>query len=138
MRKLRIHVYSFVRIFAGIILILHATRSAFDYYDFLENIGYYFQKASFFDLDIFYYGASLSPFAEFGIGILLIFGLFTRRTLLSGIFLFAGGVLLLIDITAFSFVGYYFILAALMYALYKFQDYNVFSLDDQLKPHPLN
>ncbi len=75
--------YHITKVLFGIILIVCGTYNVIKYSDFLNRLDTYFDTTTVFGFGLLEELAPLVPFGEFGIGMFLTLGIFTRKALLT-------------------------------------------------------
>ncbi len=127
--KIKIYLYSFLRISFGMLLVLHSIYNAIKYSGFLDRLDQYFNKVSIFDNTVLEALAPLVPFEEFVIGFFLILGMFTKKALKVATFLFAFFTLFLLDADYLYCAGIHLILCLTSIFLLKKNNYDLSSID---------
>ncbi|WP_160112153.1 DoxX family membrane protein [Aquimarina sp. AU58] len=95
--KTRIYLYHLTRVIFGALLVLYGTYNVIRYSEFLERLDIYFGNVTVFNIGFIEALAPLVPFEEFLIGLFLVLGVFTRKTLIVTSILFAFFTLFLWD-----------------------------------------
>ncbi|GAA4276516.1 MauE/DoxX family redox-associated membrane protein [Aquimarina mytili] len=127
--KIKIYLYSFLRISFGTLLVLHSIFNAIKYSGFLDRLDVYFNQVSIFDNTVLETLAPLVPFEEFIIGFFLILGIFTKKALKVSIALFAFFTLFLLDANFVNCAAIHLLLCATSIILLRKNNYDINSID---------
>ncbi|MFD2561705.1 hypothetical protein [Aquimarina rubra] len=127
--KLRVYLYTTVRILFGVFLVLHSMYNVILYADFLQGLEMYFTKTTLFDYEFVKTFAPLVPFEEFTIGLFLIIGFSTRRVLMGAALLFSFLVFFLLDANSINLSLIHLVFFLISFILWKKEHYNLKSMD---------
>ncbi len=129
--RLRIFLYTKARILFGLFLVLHASYNAIGYSEFLIRINLYFTNTTVFNMKLIEILAPLVPFEEFIIGLLLIIGFLTRKSLIAAMISFAVITGFLFDANSVQLALLHMIFFFISLVLLMKIDYNLNSIDYQ-------
>ncbi len=127
--KIRIFLYHITRVVFGVLLVLCSTYNVIRYSEFLERLDLYFGNATVFDIGFIEALAPLVPFEEFVIGMFLALGIFTRKSLITVIILFAFFTLFLIDADCWFFAFIHLVFCGIAMLLLKNDNYDMNSIN---------
>jgi hypothetical protein len=127
--KIRIFLYHITRVVFGVLLVLCSTYNVIRYSEFLERLDLYFGNATVFDIGFIEALAPLVPFEEFVIGMFLALGIFTRKSLIVVIILFAFFTLFLVDADCLLFAFIHLVFCGIAMLLLKNDNYDMNSIN---------
>ncbi|PKV49947.1 hypothetical protein ATE84_1993 [Aquimarina sp. MAR_2010_214] len=126
--KIRIYLYHFIRVTFGVLLVSYGTYNVIWYSEFLERLDIYFESATILDISFIEALAPLVPFEDFVIGMFLILGIFTRKTLITIIILFTFFTLFLVDADCLFFAFIHLALGGIAMLLLKKDNHDLNSI----------
>jgi len=127
--RLRIYLYTAVRILFGAFLVLRSTYEVFLYADFLQKIDTYLLEITVFNLEFVELLAPLVPFGEFILGLFLVLGYFAKKTFIVATLLFCFFGLFLLDAKASELAMLHFSFMILTLLLWRKDHYNIQAID---------
>jgi len=127
--RLRIYLYTAVRILFGTFLVLHSTYDVLLYADFLQQIDAYLLEITVFNLEFIEILTPLAPFGEFILGLFLVLGYFAKQTFIVATLLFCFLGLFLLDAKASELALLHFSFMILTLVLWRKDHYNIKSMD---------
>ncbi|MFC5046727.1 DoxX family membrane protein [Aquimarina sp. TRL1] len=89
--------YTIIRVLFGVLLVFHGIYNVIKYTAFLELMEKSFRVSNVFGLGFVEAFVSLIPFIQFGFGLFLILGFFTRNVLIFAVLLHAFFMIFLLE-----------------------------------------
>lgn len=123
--------YAIIRIFIGVVLIMHGFSNSISMNDYFIEVDNYFLNASIFNASFLKYLAYSIPFLELILGILATAGFFTKYSLVIAYALFFGIAVFLFDAGEKELGLFHTIIATVLFILYVKINYNRFSIDEK-------